>query len=326
MSKSGIKQWLAWLGALRVTLWLLGLLGVSVTWFLLTPAMSSSWLALPLLLLALNLLGAILSNPLFRRQLPLLGFHLGLLALLLLIVAGRLSYLKGHAEVTVGEQFVGQLVAYEAGPLHGNRLEDVRFLLESFTIDYAPGIQRGATRNYVRWQDTQGDIRQGIVGDHRPLLLAGYRFYSSHNKGFAPLFTWYPLGGKSITGSIHLPAYPIHEFKQALEWTPPNSDLKLWTQLQFDEVILDPEADSTFRAPREHKLIMRHGDKRYELVPGDKLEFASGRLVYDELRTWMGFTVSSDWTLPWLFGAAFFSVMAMAWHYWRKFSPRPWHE
>jgi len=225
MRKSGLKSWLARLGTPQGTLWLLGLLGLTAAWFLLTPSMSSSWLALPLSLLALNLLAAILSNPLFRRQLPLLSFHLALLALLLLIVAGRLSYLKGHAEVTVGEQFAGQLIAFDAGPLHWNRLDKVRFILESFNIDYAPGIQRGATRNYVRWQDAQGQIHQGVIGDHRPLILNGYRFYSSFNKGFAPVFSWQPDNGKEQIGSIHLPGYPIHEYKQALAWSPPGSDL-----------------------------------------------------------------------------------------------------
>jgi len=91
-------------------------------------------------------------------------------------------------------------------------------------------------------------------------------------------------------------------------------------------VILDPEQPSQFRIPEEHHLVLRVDEQRYELRPGDGVELRGGRLVYDELRTWMGFTVSSDWTLPWLFAASLFAVLSMAWHFWCKFNHRPWHE
>ena len=37
---------------------------------------------------------------------------------------------------------------------------------------------------------------------------------------------------------MHLPAYPLHEYRQALEWTPPGSSLALWTMLQIDETLM----------------------------------------------------------------------------------------
>ena len=50
-----------------------------------------------------------------------------------------------------------------------------------------------------------------------------------------------PAGGAPLRGTINLPTYPIHEFRQALEWTIPGTQTTLWTMLQFDEVLLDPE-------------------------------------------------------------------------------------
>ena len=326
MSKLSIKHGLAWLGALRLTLWLLGLLTFSVALTYLSPALSSLWLALPLLLLALNLLAAILSNAKFRQQLPLLSFHIALLVLLLLVATGQMSSLKGQVEVTEGERFSGQLTDYQAGPLHHWQLEKVQFFLDSFSIDYAPRLQRGVTEAKIQWLNEAGELKQGHIGDHRPLIINGYHFYTSHNKGFAPIFSWTPKRGDPVTGSIHLPAYPANEFNQALEWSPTNSDLTIWTQLQFDEVILDPEKASQFRLPKKHSLVIRIGEQRHELVPGDAVNTQQGRLVYDELRTWMGFTVSSDWTLPWLFAAGFFAVLSMAWYYWNKFNSRPWRD
>ena len=312
------------LGSLKFTLWLFALFALTVTVAYQLPGVSNSWLALPLIMLAINLLAAVIINPRFRQQLPLLTFHLALLLLLLLIAMGQLSRLKGHVEITKGEQFAGELTDYTAGPLHQWRLKQIQLLLEDFSINYAPGLQREETRSHLKWLGKDGNINRGVIGDHRPLILEGYRFYTSHNKGFAPIFTWQPINGESITGSIHLPAYPANEFRQALEWSPTGSGLKIWTQLQFDEVILDHKSHSQFRTPSEHTLIVRIDDARHEIKPGGMIELSEGRLVYDELRTWMGFSVSSDWTLPWLFASGFLAVMSMGWHYWRKYNRQPW--
>jgi hypothetical protein len=312
------------LGSLQLTLWLIGLLLAIVASVYLLPLLSGSWLALPFALLALNLLAALASNPKFRQQLPLLSFHLALLVLLLLVAVGRLTYLKGWVEVTVGEPFPGALTGQEAGPLHHDRLGEVNFRLEGFTIDYDPGPQRNATHARVQWLNERGVSQRGSIGDHRPLILSGYRFYTSHNKGFAPIFTWQPTAGKSITGSVHLPAFPAYQYGQMQDWNVPGSKLVLHTELRFDEVIIDPERPSFFRTPRQHVLVLRHGDASHELRPGESVSLPGGRLTYQELRTWMGFTVGADWTLPWLLATGLFAVMSLGWHYWRKCAARPW--
>lgn len=324
--KREARRIVALLGSLRLTLWLIGLLLLTVTAIYLLPVLTNSWLAVPFALLATNLIAALTTNIKFCQQLPLLVFHLALLALLLLIAVGRLSYLKGWVEITVGEAFNGKLTSYEAGPLHYWQLDMLNFDLEKFSIEYDRGLQRGETRAHMQWQDKQGGIQRGVVGDHRPLVLSGYRFYTSHNKGFAPVFSWQPNGGSRTTGSIHLPAYPANEYQQALEWSPPESGITIWTQLQFDEVILDPQSQSRFRVPKEHVLVMRIGEQRYELKPGQGIELATGRLGYQGLQTWMGFNVLSDWTMKWLLATGLFAVLALGWHYWRKFSARPWLE
>lgn len=178
-----------WLGSLKLSLWLISLLALTVALSTLLPAVSSGWLALPLLLLAINLLAAIVSNPKFRQQTPLLIFHLALLLLLLLITAGQLSSLKGQVEITEGEIFLGELTTYQAGPLHHQQLNDIHFLLQGFTIDYAAGLQRGSTKSRIQWLDEQGTLHHSVIGDHYPLIIRGYRFYTSHNKGFAPIFS-----------------------------------------------------------------------------------------------------------------------------------------
>ena len=313
------------LASLKLTPVFLALLGVSILSAYRQEGRTTWMVAVPLALLALNLVAAVATNGVFRRQSALLVFHLALIALLLLLAAGRLTYLKGHAELTDGEEFDGRLTSVEAGPWHSGRLDRVRFASEGFRIEYAPGVKRGPTRNAVRYVDEDGAAQQGVIGDNEALILHGYRFYTSPNKGFAPIFLWRPAaGGGALLGSVHLPSYPINEYRQSLEWQPPGSRSRVWVMLQFDEVILDPQASSEFRLPSRHTLVVRVGEQRHELRPGDSLTLPDGILTYEGLRAWMGYNVFYDWTIPWLFAASFMAVASLAWHFWRKFAAKPW--
>ena len=82
-------------------------------------------LALPLMLLALNLVAVLVTNRTFQRQGALLSFHVCLLIVIVLATLGRMTYLKGGGEVTEGTEFTGQLTVVEAGPWHSNRLQNV---------------------------------------------------------------------------------------------------------------------------------------------------------------------------------------------------------
>lgn len=315
---------LRWLASLKLTLLVLVAIGAGIL-FTYHSEVRTSWaLAVPLALFAANLAAAVATNPGFRRQTPLLVFHLALIAIVLLIAIGRLTYLTGTIELTQGIPFSGALTTNEAGPLHGGRLADVRFVNEGFEIDYDPGVQRGATRNRVRWADETGSEHVSVIGDQQPLEILGYKFYTSHNKGFAPLFVWMSDNGGPVKGSIHLPGYPANEYRQILEWTPPGSMLKLWTQLQFDEIILDPAKPSQFRLPEQHRIVIRHGVNRHELYPGDRVKLPGGVLIYEGLTTWMGYTVFYDRTIGWLLAASIVAVLGLAWHFWKKFAVRPW--
>lgn len=289
--------------------------------------LDGTWaLALPLIMFSVNLMAAVITKPVFRRQRPLLIFHLALIVVVLLVAVGRLTYLRGSLELSEGAEFDGQLTESKAGPLHWSSLDRVHFANEGFHIDYERGVQRGKTRNAVRYADSNNLEQRTEIGDQTPLVLAGYRFYTSPNKGFAPTFLWYPaVGGPPMLGAVHLPSYPIHEYSQARDWQVPGTEIKVWTSLQFNEILLDPEANSEFKLPRRYKLIMRIGELRREMQPGDAIELPQGRLVFDGLRTWMGYTVFYDWTIHWLLAACLLAVAALGWHFWQKFAARPWN-
>jgi len=300
-------------GSLRSTLALFALLACVV---LLRPALAP--LAVVIGLLALNLGAALVVHPAFRRQLPLLVAHLALLALVLLVAAGRLLALDGRFELTQGEPFDGMLLDGQAGPLHVSRLQQLHFRHEGFEIDYAPGRKRGATRNAVVWVDDEGQPRSAVIGDHHPLLLQGHRIYTSPNKGFAPLLRWVPEQGEAQLGAVHLPSFPAQELHQSRAWTLPDGR-EAWVMLQINQTLIDPLQATRFEMPRDFRLVVRIGEQRAELAPGQALQVPGGKLVFEELRTWMGYRVAYDPTLPWLLAAALLAALALGVHYLQKF-------
>jgi len=300
-------------GSLRSSLALIGLLGAVV---LARP--SAPLLTLAFAALGANLLAALVVHPVLRRQLPLLVFHLALLALVLLVGVGQLTKLDGRFELLQGEAFDGRLIDQDAGALYTPRLERLAFRNDGFEIDYAAGRRRGTTRNAVSWTDAVGVAQRMVIGDHRPLAIDGHRFYTSPNKGFAPLLRWIPAadGGKPVIGAVHLPSYPMHELRQSREWALPDGR-SVWLQLQIDQTPIATDAPARFRLPDAHRLVLRLGPARAELQPGQAWAVEGGSLVYEGLRTWMGYRVSHDPTLPWLLAASLLAALSLAWHYLR---------
>jgi len=323
MKRAVVIALAAHFGSLRTTLALFALLGAVV---LLRPAL---WpLSLVIGALALNLAAALVVHPALRLKLPLLVSHLALLALVVLVAIGRLTALDGRFELTQGVPFDGTLIDRDAGLLHVDRLQSLVFQHHGFEIDYAPGRKRGATRNGVTWQGDDGQPRSAVIGDHHPLLLQGHRFYTSPNKGFAPLLRWVPERGEPQLGAVHLPSFPAQELQQSRAWLLPDGR-EAWVMLHIDDKLIDPMAETRFTMPQQFRLVVRIGEQRAELTPGQSLAVSGGSLVFEELRTWMGYRVAYDPSLPWLLAAALLAALALGVHYVQKFSgaarPAPQH-
>lgn len=322
------------LASLRLTASSLLALGAGVIMSYQGGAMT--WpVALPLAVLALNLLAAIATNSVFRRQLPLLLFHLALLAIIVLAGLGRLTYLKARVEITEGQAFDGVPVEVAQGPWHRNRLPELGLVNESFVIDYSTERTIRATRNAVRWRDDEGRWQRSLIRENEPLQLSGYNFYVTSGKGFAPVFRWRAAGqppGAGNVGSVHLPRFPSDELAQQTDWQIPGVERPIWVQLLFDRPVLPEGQLATLRAPEDSRIVLRVGppagagqaELRHELRPGESLTLPEGELTYLGLKMWMGYLVYYDWTVPWLLAASVMAVLALGWHFWRKFASRPW--
>lgn len=319
----GPHRMLATLASLRLTLGcLLLLLGaVGYIYDHEGEANATLPLVLPLSLLSLNLLAAILSNSAFRRQLPLLMFHLALLAIIALVTVSRLTYLRATSEVVTGAEYLG-LDRIEAGPWHNGAKDAIKFESLGFRIEYKPGLQREATQNRVRWRDEAGIPHTAEIGDQVPLVVHGYRFYTSANKGFAALFRWEPDQGPRQTGSVIFPGYPNYKDRQRSNWRLGAQDIVII--LNIPEQLINPETQSHFRLPAKHTVTLDLSWRVATLQPGEAVLLPTGRLIYIGLTTWMGYNVFYDWAMPWLLAACALAVLALGWHFWRKFSLRPW--
>lgn len=270
-----------------------------------------------LALLAVNLAAALAMHPRLRRERALFVFHLALLAVLALAAIGRLTFLDGHVEVLEGAAFDADAVVIDrAGPLHANRLHAVRFVQGPFEVDYAPGVRRSFTRNrVVAFEDDAP--HEKLIGDDVPLVAAGYRFYTTHNKGRAVVLTFISPGRPPLTGALHFPSYPLFDWKQQTEWSPPaQGTLKFW--LHVDQRPAD-DAPWTLRStPVNAALVVEAAGTRHELRVGETLALAAGTLRFDSVRGWMGYRIYFDPTLPWLLGAASIAALALAWFYFAR--------
>ncbi len=315
-----MKRTIRLLGSPRLALAGMAWLGVGASLSYGNPETTSIWvLVAPLAFLALNLLAAILTHPGINRRKPLLVFHIGLLAMVVLAAVGRLTHFEAHLEMLEGNQFSSDdLIRVKAGIWHSGAIDEVSFVQGSYTVDYSPGMVRGLTHSHVLAPNAKGDLEQRIVGDDRPLVLEGYRFYTSFNKGFAPVLTWSPESGESISGAIHMPSYPLFEYKQDNSWTPPGGEaIKFW--LRLDTGLDEDKAWVLDGRNATGVLVVNVEGQRVELTPGQSVKMEAGSLRYDRLITWMGYKVFYDPTLYWMFFASVLSVMGLFVHFWRKF-------
>lgn len=315
---------IALLSSNRFTLLALVLLAAgSVAYYQFSIAGRLWFVALPTLLLVINFLFALAARGILRNNWPLMIFHFALVVLAALGLASRMSYFQATLELAEQEVFRGdprQLDNLEQGPWHRYGLADAEFSNLGFRINYHQGIKRDRTVNRIGLAADGG--RQVVeIGDHVPLVIGHYRFYTTHNKGYAPVFEWRGAGSdRPVTGSIHLPAYPINEYRQALEWQLPGNGPRLWTMLRIDENLLPEDRPFEFAIPARHRIVVRVGERRFEMSPGDRIELDEGLLSYRGLSAWMGYKVDYDWTRPWLLATAIIAILSLFAHYTWKFA------
>lgn len=308
---------------------------LTVTFFLLTAAsalavahgLGSATLLMvpPFALLAGNLGAALLTHPRFRADLPLLVFHLALLALVALFAIARLLVFEGQFVLTNGLNFDGHFEKEMRGQLHGDGYRQLAFVNDGF-VEHSEGIAgryRTSTTNFVRWADPDGTWRAAEISDDRPLVLDGYRIYPSELRGFSAFLVWKPTEGAEERGAVNLPPIGSNEFPQGIAWRLADGT-ELWSMIRTappgrfigDRVNLGASS-------LDHSLVVWAGEERRELRPGGSATLAGGRITYVALDAWIGYHVVADPTQPWIVATIIAAVGSLVWYYLRRLASRP---
>ncbi|MBW2724181.1 MAG: cytochrome c biogenesis protein ResB [Deltaproteobacteria bacterium] len=314
MQQSTVMTNIRRVASLQLTLVGMLLLGAGVFVYYRNPNGSSLWIEAPLGLLVLNLLAALMVNAKFRRQPPLLGFHICLLLIVFLAGVGRLTYFDGRLEIAEGQALdPAQVEVTQQGAFHRWQLAQGSFEQGEIRVNYAPGVRREATRSVVRIRDSTGRWRTETIGDDAPLIVDGYRFYTTSNKGWAILLNWHGADGEALRGVVHLPSYPFRSLKQVRDWNLPSGE-RVELRLELPEVPRE-KAWALQRDGQRATLVVKLGERVQPLEPGDSLRLGQGTLQFEGLRIWMGYRVSFNPILPWIAAAAVAAVLFMAWHF-----------
>lgn len=278
------------------------------------PEVPAAVIVAPLALLVVNLAAALAQRPALRRG-GLGLFHIALLLLLLLVGAGRMTHFD--AQVEVGEDALldpAQIEVTGSGPWHGTAWQRLTFRQGAFEVAYAAGVRRAHTRSQV-WLEGQDTPR--VVGDDTPLILDGYRFYTTHNKGFAPLLTWQPDSGEPVRGVLHMPSYPLFDWKQENRWTTPDGRLvRFW--LRIDRPLSEQSAWTLDPHDLPTVLVVAVDAARHELKTGESVRLPGATLRYERLTGWMGYRIFYDPTLVPMLVVSLLGVLGLGWHLWAR--------
>ncbi len=303
------------LAAPQVTVLCFVLLAAGALWIAEGGAPATTAMAAPLSLLMVNLLASVATHPRFRTDLPLLIFHLALMALIVLFFLGRMTYADGVVPVTRGAVFDGALVQVERGPWHGDGFERLRFGNEGFVDEYPANGNGYLTYNRVRWWDADGGSHVVEIGDDRPLVLDGYRIYANR-KGLAPRLLWQRDSGEVEFASMQLGSLEPDGWYEGSAWSlPAGPDIWVGMQHEFERPEPGSRRVDLGVADIDTPLVVRVGDARHQLATGQSLALPGGKLTYVRLDAWMGYRIVYDPTTHWIVGTVALAIASLIWFY-----------
>jgi len=284
------------------------------------PDAALPWLVVPLTVLAVNLLAALLVRHAFRQQAALLLFHVGLLAVLMLVAAGVLMRFDGSVEVVEGTAFDPAVVTPRGtGWLHPDRLDRVHFTQGPLEVTYLSGLRRDATHSRVLVSQADGTEVRRDIGDREGFTSNGYRFMTTFNKGYAVLVLWRDTEGREALGTVNFPSFPEFEWKQTNDWATPAGQ-SLTVELKLAEHAREESAWTLSSRGADYEVGFSGATLAATTVkPGEPVAVKGGEITIVDLRLWMGYRIDYNPLLPWLLTAAFLSLGALGVHMAQKF-------
>jgi len=300
-------------GSLRLTL-------VGMSWLLLAILLAylgdlplAGWMVAPLGVLCLNLVCALVSNPRFRVQYGLLIFHICLLSVLLLAVIGLLARYEARVMLAEGQRLPdADIQVMDIGPWHPGGLENLDFVQGLVRVEYTAGLRMGAMSSRLGLRQ-DGAVQELHLQRNKSLVLDGFRFTPTSNKGIAVLLQWRGERGQSMTGTVNFPSYPLLAWQQEMEWeTPAGQALRLSLELP---PVPDQHAWVLASSELRGSLRVQADGSSHALAPGQSLSLRGGTLGFQAFRLWMGYRVEYAPLVPWVIAAALIGILGLAAHF-----------
>lgn len=291
---------------------------LAVVWAHIFSLSYSKWIALPVILLTINLVAAIVYQPAFKRDPALLIFHVALAMLLPVALYGSLSGFKGHFELPEGANFQHQNITIrDQGLLHSYQLDNLVMHLVAMDATYIPGKRAQRLRARVI-----ADDNEVVIAEHLPLIWRDYRIYVSKNIGFTGYFNFIDDYGQQLYG-VNFPWLAGNQLRQANEVNVFGEPF--WLKLEGVEGMLDNDMQPIpFVPPANTYVVFRQGDRRIELRLGDQVAVNGGTLVFRSIGGWQGFEISYDPAKRYLLSLSLIMCMAMVWYFWQRFTRVNW--
>lgn len=306
-----------WLASLRLAWAAMFALVVTIIVARFSADVGYVWISLPLALMVVNLLAALATNVRLRREPALIVFHLALVALCLLAGLDALTRFHGRIELVEGQTLqAAEVQVIERGIWHRPRLGEVVLKQESIEVEFAPGLIRQQTRSTVSTPEGRRETRVDL-GEARALMLLGYRFATTSNKGHAMVLSWRDINGGVMQGAVHFPSYPAHEWRQQRTWhTPAGEAITLALKPH-----MRPPVDSSWvlrsREVRADATLSAHNVSR-ALVPGKWHELRGGALRLDEVRLWMGYRIDYQPLMQWMLVVSLVGIASLACYFYKR--------
>jgi len=237
-------------------------------------------------------------------------FHASLSVLLFTLLISPHLRVDAYFELAEGQTFTGDFIFFNAGRLHGAGKPRWQLIQESIYADYTHDTHGRSIKSYIK--DESHGIRLPIRF-LQPVSVDGFRLSPTGNMGYAAVLTYIAKDGRTQRGVVNFPGYPNARSKQENRYLGPEVQETV-VALSMDNPPYRKVKPWVLTLPDKYNITVKHDWRRFSLTPGQEYPLQKGRLRFDGLVRWLGYSAIRDPLAPLVFMSALLIVLGIAWH------------